>query len=63
MTRVIVTPASGMLVRDPSNPRRRIDPAGEIMIDSLDLRRLESAGDVTIKPEGKAPAAPKAKGV
>lgn len=58
-TRVYVTPASGLLVRDPSKPSRRIDPAGEIMLDSVDLRRLEAAGDVTIKAEGKAVAAPK----
>ena len=58
-SRVIVTPASGLLVRNPADPSRRIDPAGEVMADSLDLRRLEAAGDVTIKPEGKASAAPK----
>lgn len=57
-TRVRVTPASGLLVRDPSDPKRRIDQAGEIMLDSLALRRLEAAGDVTISPEGKASAAP-----
>ena len=56
-TRVVVTPAAGLLVRDPANPQRRIAAEGEVMLDSLDLRRLEAAGDVTIKPEGKASAA------
>ncbi len=54
-TRVLVTPRAGMLLRNPTDLRRRIAAGGEVMLDSVDLRRLERDGDVTIKPEPKTP--------
>lgn len=60
-TRVLVTPAAGMLLRNPADPTRRIAPEGEIMIDSIALRRLERDGDVTIAPEPVAAPATKKK--
>lgn len=51
--RVRVTPREGYRVRDPANPAHRIEAGGEVMLDSLALRRLESAGDITITDEAK----------
>ncbi len=53
-TRVLVTPRAGFLLRNPTDPTRRIAAEGEVMIDSIALRRLERDGDVTIKPEPAA---------
>jgi len=60
--RVFVTPRAGSeLVRNPAAPGSRIAPAGEWMIDSTDLRRLEIAGDVTIADSEPGAAKPGAK--
>jgi hypothetical protein len=46
---VFVRPSpSAPLVRNPHNPAVRISPEGEMLHDTLRLRRLEAAGDVVI---------------
>jgi hypothetical protein len=58
--RVFVRPAPGLKVRSPADPRRHIAEAGEVMVDTLDLRRLAAAGDVIITAEGAESAPPAA---
>lgn len=60
--RILVKPAAGKTVRDPRYPERGyIEPAGRIVEDTPQWRRLANAGDVTIEPEPAEPTAVAAK--
>lgn len=55
-TLVFVQPSpAAPLVRNPHNSAVRIKPGGELLHDSLRLRRLEAAGDVVITAAPPAP--------
>lgn len=62
--RILVTPRAGLSVRDPVNPALgHLPPEGAVKLDCTAWRRLEAAGDVSIKaaPEQDAPASTPAK--